>query len=75
MEHAYKITLPNTQVVVYAESRGEAIQKYLKQTGMPEEFFKKHGVCKICTYSEAINTVPNYNDAYNAIRDKEVRDA
>ena len=49
-EHAYKISLPNTQVVVYAKSRGEAIEKYIEQSGISREFISKHGTCKICTY-------------------------
>lgn len=51
MEHAYKITLPNAQAVVYAKSRGEAITKYIEQSGISGEFFRQHGTCKICTYS------------------------
>jgi hypothetical protein len=52
MEHAYKITLPNMICVVYADSRGDAIKKYIEQTGISGEFFEKHGTCKICTYSQ-----------------------
>lgn len=52
MENAYKITLPNTQAIVYAPCRGDAIRKFVEQSGVPIEFFKRHGTCKICTYRE-----------------------
>ena len=51
MKHNYTITTPNAQLVIEADSRGEAVKKYLEQSGMTEEFFRKHCMCKICTYS------------------------
>ena len=54
MNKNYVITTPHSQFVVEAESRGDAVQKYLEQSRMSEEFFQKHCSCKIRTYSDAL---------------------
>jgi hypothetical protein len=44
----YTITEPTGRITsVMAESRTEAINKFLEQTGMPKEFFKKHCLIKV----------------------------
>ena len=60
MNHNYRISTPNGQLILSAESRRDAVRAFLKQSGMPEEFFAKHCSCKICTYLQK-------NDGYKSL--------
>ena len=42
MMNNYKISTPTGEIIVVAESRHDAIETYLEQSGMSGEFFKKH---------------------------------
>lgn len=47
MKFVYSITDPTgRKTTIVATQRQKAIETYLKETGMPEDFFKKHCTIK-----------------------------